>query len=349
MTQEDIRAVDVSDMFSLIRDFPAQVREAAAIGKRFHPPFRARGIANIVMTGLGGSAIGGDLLRSYLAGELDVPFMVNRHYVLPRFVGPKSLVIVSSYSGNTEETIAAHREATRRKARVLCISSGGMTGSLALRAKQPLITIPGGLPPRAALGYSFFPLLVALGRIGLIKSRPRDIAETVSLLEAKSAELAVLDPAKNPALRLAEQLQGRIGIVYASTERFDAVATRWRGQMAENAKSLMFGHVLPDMNHNELVGWKALTSPMREMQVIFLRDHADHPRVQMRFEFTHRTIARMTDHLAEVWSEGTSLLARMFSLVYLGDWTSYYLAILHREDPTPVAVIDQLKAELGKA
>jgi glucose/mannose-6-phosphate isomerase len=142
-------------------------------------------------------------------------------------------------------------------------------------------------------------------------------------------------------------LRGRVGIVYSSTERFDSVATRWRGQMAENGKSLMFGHVLPEMNHNELVGWKTLTEQMREMQVMFLRDKADHPRVKTRMDITKGVIAEYTQHITEVWSDGTSLLARMFSLVYLGDWVSFYLAMLHNVDPTPVKVIDYLKDELS--
>ena len=137
-------------------------------------------------------------------------------------------------------------------------------------------------------------------------------------------------------------------MVYSSTERFDAVNTRWRGQIAENGKALAFGHVLPEMNHNELVGWKALRNQMSEMHVIFLRDRMDHPRVQLRMEITRKLIGEYTGHITEIWSEGRSLLARIFSLVYLGDWVSFYLAILHREDPTPVAVIDYLKQELGK-
>jgi glucose/mannose-6-phosphate isomerase len=272
---------------------------------------------------------------------------VNRHYTLPAFVGPRTLVVLSSYSGNTEETLAAHREALRRRAPTLCITSGGTTARLAARSKAPLITVPGGLPPRAALGYSFFPLLTALSRWGLVRSRPRDVRETIALLESKAEEYGDPGAAANRALQLAEMLRGRLGVVYSSTERFDAVATRWRGQIAENAKSLMFGHVLPEMNHNELVGWKALTEPMSRMQVLFLRDRADHRRVQVRMEITKEIVARYAGGVAEVWSEGKSLLARIFSLVHLGDWVSLYLAVLHREDPMPVEVIDYLKRELA--
>jgi glucose/mannose-6-phosphate isomerase len=347
MTFEEIYAVDRSDMHGLLRNFPNQVREAISIGTSARVRLHTHGVEQIVVCGLGGSAIGGDLLRSYLAGELTVPLLVNRTYTLPKFVGRNTLVIVSSYSGNTEETVAAHREARKRRARILCISSGGTTTKTAHTHRTPLIAIPGGLPPRAALGYSFFPLLIVLNRLGFIRNPMRDIRETLALLETKAQEYGNPDPATNRALQLAAMLEQRVGIIYSSTERFDAVNTRWRGQIAENAKSLAFGHVLPEMNHNELVGWNTLAPQMREMQVFFLRDRQDHPRIGVRTDITREVIGRYTENITEVCSEGRSLLARMFSLVVLGDWVSYYLAILHRHDPTPVEVIDELKGRLA--
>jgi len=347
MTMTEIRAADPRGMYDLIMNFPRQVREAVAIGNAATIGLRATGIDAIVLCGLGGSAIGGDLLRSYLAGDLKVPFIVNRTYTLPAFVGRKTLVIVSSYSGNTEETNTAHREAIRRGARILCITSGGKTATLARARRSPLLTVPGGLPPRAALGYSFFPLLIALARMGFITDRGRAIAETIRLLEQKSALYAQAEIADNLPLMLAGRLKGRLGVVYSSTERFDSVNTRWRGQIAENAKSLAFGHVLPEMNHNEIVGWKVLTEQMRETQVFFLRDKQDHPRIRIRMDITKNLVSEYAPRVTEVWSEGSSLLARIFSLVHLGDWLSFYLAVLHGEDPTPVSVIDTLKKELA--
>ena len=348
MTFEEIYAVDSSNMYRLLKEFPQQVEEAVAIGKSVSLKVKKRGISQIVLTGLGGSAIGGDLLRGYLGNELKVPFVVNRHYTLPNFVGPETLVIGSSYSGNTEETIAAHREAIKRRAKILCITSGGVTERIARSKRQSLIMIPGGYPPRAALGYSFFPLLMALTKLGLVKNKQREIRSAIATLRNGSEEYGSPDISSNRALQLAVGLKNRIGIIYSSVERFDAVATRWRGQISENGKSLMFGHSLPEMNHNELVGWKVPREQMREFQVIFLRDKHDHARVQRRMDLSKQIIGEYTQHIAEVWSEGDSLLARMFSLVYLGDWVSYYLAILHGEDPMPVKVIDYLKEELGK-
>ena len=348
MTFEEIYSIDSSNMHKLLKEFPLQVEEAVSIGKSVSLNIQGKNIRQIVLTGLGGSAIGGDLLRNYLHGELRIPFLVNRQYTLPAFAGRDTLVIVSSYSGNTEETNSAHREALKRRAKVLCISSGGATGKLAQAKRQALIKIPPGLPPRTALGYSFFPLLIALTKLGLVRDKSREIAETIRLLHAKADEYGTPDPAGNRALQIAEQFRGRMGAVYAAGERLDGVATRWRGQMAENGKALMFGHVLPEMNHNEIVGWKNPAEPLRDLFVVFLRDKGDHRRVQRRMDLSKHIIAEHTPHIVEVWSEGVSLLARLFSLVYLGDWISYYLAILHGEDPTPVNVIDYLKEELSK-
>jgi glucose/mannose-6-phosphate isomerase len=348
MTIEQIRAADPSDMYTLIKTFPQQVEEAIAIGTASKIKLSTRGIENIVMCGMGGSAIGGDLLRSYLADEMRVPFTVNRNYTLPKFVGRKSLVIISSYSGNTEETNACHKEAIQRGATILCITSGGLVEKIATQKKQPCIIVPGGPSPRAALGYSFFPLLLALAKLKLIKNKEKEIRETLALLRLKSDEYSDPDLATNQALLLAQQLQGRIGVVYSATERLDAINTRWRGQMAENGKSLMWGHVLPEMNHNELVGWRSLREQVKEMQVIFLRDKDDHKRVQHRLDITKQIVSEYTQHITEVWSEGKSPLARMFSLIHLGDWVSFYLAIVHEVDPMPVAVIDYLKEELSQ-
>lgn len=349
MTLTDIKRLDPTGMYDWIRNFPEQIEDAVRMGTSTPLTLRTSGIQNIIVTGLGGSAIGGNLLRSYLANELDLPFIVNRHYRLPEFVGTKSLVIVSSYSGNTEETIAAHADAVKRKARVLCITTNGETMKMAKKFKHPVIEIPKGLSPRAALGYSFFPLLVAFFRLGLIKNKTKHIAETVKLLRAESSVLSNPESSDNTALQLATTLQGKLPIIYAPTEHFDAVAVRWRGQISENAKQLAFGHVLPEMNHNELVGWKHPVQLLKQLHVVFLRDAGTHKRIAMRETITKQIVLSYAGGVTDVWSKGRSLLARMFSLIHLGDWVSFYLAILNNEDPTPVKVIDYLKEELRKA
>jgi len=273
---------------------------------------------------------------------------VNRYYTLPEFVGKNTLVIVSSYSGNTEETISAHKEAMKRKARILCISTGGETARMAKKFKQPWIQIPPGLSPRAALGYSFFPLLVALVRLGFIKPKDKEIKETIQLIKSKVPTFGDPESPENAPLKLAEQLVGRLPVIYSPAEHLDTVNIRWRGQIAENAKQLSSGHVLPEMNHNELVGWKVLTELMKHFHVIFLKDVGTHKRVAIREEITKQVVSKYAGGVTEVTSEGNGLLARLFSLIYFGDWVSLYLAILNNENPEPVAIIDYLKSELSK-
>jgi glucose/mannose-6-phosphate isomerase len=198
------------------------------------------------------------------------------------------------------------------------------------------------------LGYLFFPLLIVLSRLGIVGSRPAGVRETIDLLKAKARIFGDVEASGNIPLQLAHQLQGKLPVVYSSTEYFEAIGMRWRAQICENAKKLAFSHVAPEMNHNELVGWKIGAELMRQMEVVYLRDKGTHRRIALREEITKGIISRYASHVTEVWSEGKSLLARMFSLVYFGDWVSFYLAILNKEDPTPVAVIQQLKGELAK-
>ena len=349
MALDDFQRIDPSGMYRWLVDFPAQVEEAVRIGTQMPFTLNANEISALVLTGMGGSAIGGDLLRSYLLDELRVPFIINRSYGLPAFVDHTTLVIVSSYSGYTEETLAAYRDALRRKASVLCITTGGETERLARKHGNLLIKVPSGLQPRAALGYSFFPLLVLLIRAGFVKPRPRDIRETISLLGSKSLLYSRPRSLGNLALKLAKGLHGKLPIIYSPADHLDAVNVRWRGQISENAKQLAFGHVLPEMNHNEIVGWKVDRKLMKRIAVIFLQDRGTHPRIRLRTAITQKIVHAYASDVIDVWSEGRSLLARIFSLIYLGDWMSYYLAILNRENPIPVKVIEYLKGELAKA
>jgi glucose/mannose-6-phosphate isomerase len=348
MTSEEIARVDPSGMRSLIFNFPRQVEEAVAIGTASKIKFPISKINNIVVSGLGGSAIGGDLLRSYLADEIGVPITVSRNYLLPEYVDERTLVIVSSYSGNTEETISSHHDAVKRKAKVLCITSGGSVKQFAAKKKQPVIEIPGGLPPRAALGYSFFPTLIVLSKLGFFKSKKKEIEETIVLLKEKAEVYGDGASQNNPSLSIARSLQGKLPVVYSSVDRFDTVNVRWRGQISENAKTLAYGHVFPELNHNEIVGWEVLKDQMKKIHVVMLRDTEDNPRIRLRMDITKDIIRNFADGITEVHSEGKSVLARLFSLLYLGDWMSFYLAMLNGIDPTPVKKIDFLKSELAK-
>lgn len=349
ISTESMKRIDPSDMFRCISDFPAQVEEAVEIGAEARLQALKAPFSSIVMTGMGGSAIGGDLLRSYVSQEIDVPFLVNRSYLLPSFVNKSTLVVVSSYSGHTEETLSAYKAAREKNAKILCLTTGGEVLRLAQRHGHAFIKVVPGLQPRAALGYSFFPLLIALTRIGLLKNQDKSIRETVDLLWKLSRQLGNFRSKTNKAVRIARALYGRLPIIYSATDHLDAVNVRWRGQISENAKQLAYGHVLPEMNHNEIVGWNVDRTLMKKTAVVFLKDEGVLDRVRLREKITCSIVRRHAGKVLEVSSEGTSLLARIFSLVYLGDWMSYYLAILNGKNPTPVKVIDELKSELSKA
>jgi len=349
---EMIRKIDQHKMLDFIHNFSDQVKDAEALGQQLTlDPSLGRGVTKLVFSGLGGSAIGADFIRSYLSYEISVPILVNRHYRLPNFVDDKTLLVVSSYSGNTEETLSAFAEGVKRKAKILVISSGGELAQLARTHQIPLVQIPTSYPPRAALGYLVIVLLIALSKIGFPRAyRAEEVREAVELIRSlRDTQYGVgQGVGQNLAKQFAMSCVNRYVIIYSGSDYFDVVALRWRGQIEENAKSIASHHILPEMNHNELVGWKFPQKLLRECVVFLLRDEADHDRVRKRMDLTRKIVEPLAAGFFEVRSQGKGLLARMLSLVYLGDWVSFYLAVLNRIDPTPVEVIQYLKSELAK-
>ncbi len=343
--------LDRSRMVDLLRNFPEQVREAVEIGETFDPPRWSPGsVEKIVFAGMGGSAIGGDVIRSLASFDFPIPIWVSRHYCLPPFVDSKTLCIFSSYSGNTEETLSAFQEGMKRKLKAVAITSGGELARLAGRFGIPSVKIPSGFPPRVALGYSVFPVLKVLAALKLWKWDPRAIDETLSLLEnlAKKEYGPEVSPVSNPAKRLAQALWERWGVIYAGTELLDSAALRFRNQIEENAKAMSSHHLIPEMNHNEILGWQFPKKLVSKSTAVFLRDREDHARIQLRMRITKDVILKGGGLVHEIHSRGKSRLARLFSVVYEGDWASFYLALLYRIDPTPVAVIESLKKQLAK-
>lgn len=341
-------SIDPQQMRSLLESFPQQVEEA--IGKASHlslsvPPGRSC----IVVAGMGGSAIGGDIVAAALAGSIRKPFIINRDYHLPGFVDSSSLVFACSYSGNTEETLSAYREAKRAGAAIVAVSSGGALADQSTKDGYPWIQIPAGMPPRAALGHSSIALLGALQALEFIPDSTESLKETSDLLSELSDRYGRASAeSENEAKKIARSLKGKVIAIYASAEILGAVAVRWRGQFEENAKNLAFHHTLPEMNHNELVGWEMPAAVLNQIGVVLLRDREDHPQVQRRFELTRDLIQKRAGVVREAWSEGRSRMARIFSTAYLGDFASLYLAYLNEVNPTPVAVIDLLKDELSR-
>jgi len=326
---------------------PGQVTAAMEAGRKLDLAVPPR-VTHIVVSGMGGSAAGGDVVRAAVSAVLRVPLLVCRDYRLPGFLDSSTLVFASSYSGNTEETLSAYEQARAAGAAIICLTSGGRLASLAAEHRQPLLRLPAGLPPRAALGYSTVLLLSALTAMNLVPDMTGPLRETAELLARLAAryrpETAEAD---NPAKRIARALSGRLVAVYASSANLEPAAVRWRGQIEENAKNLAFHHLVPEMNHNELVGWELPPQLLANIAVVFLQDPGDHPQVQRRFGLMAEMLARKAGVLQQVWSEGESLLARIFSVICLGDFVSLYLAFLNSVDPTPVTVIEALKDRLG--
>lgn len=343
----NLKAFDSANMLKLLTDFPIQFQQARQIGEALRFEIDGTKIKNIIFAGMGGSAIGGDLIASCLNDQLRIPAIVNRNYSLPGFVDRNSLVIVSSYSGNTEEALSCYDLAQSKGSVIIAISSGGKLAARAQADGVPLITIPGGAPPRTALGYLSVPILVWLKNSGMVTLSPHVFDETQQLLQQNNRRYWP-DAAENPALNLAQQLRNKFPIIYCTADLLAPVALRWKGQFSENSKVLAFCNVFPELNHNEIVGWDQIPHRLRDFQVVYLRDPEDHVRNQKRMIITRAILERVTDPIIEVQTEGESRLARLMSMVQLGDWVSYYLAILAGVDPTPIEKIQLLKDRLSR-
>jgi glucose/mannose-6-phosphate isomerase len=345
----EVLQVDREGMLQLLLDLPEHVQTGERLGLAADLPLATEARA-VVVSGLGGSAVGGELLRSYLSSQCHVPIVVNRHYVMPAFVGPQTLVCVISYSGNTEETLSAFAEARARDAPLLAITSGGQLAQMAEQAHVPCIRVSGGMPPRTTLGYLFTPMLTVLARLGLIADQNAPIAETIDLVRELAAQYRPgIETFRNLPKELATQLYGKFPVIYGVQDFSDVVAYRWRTQLNENSKVLASHHAFPELRHNEVVGWDSPPSLGQDIWVVLLRDSQELAKIAREIEVTKAFLQERAAGVTEVWAQGSSRLARLFSLLYTGDFTSYYLALLRRVDPSPVQAIDLLKARLASS
>jgi glucose/mannose-6-phosphate isomerase len=346
LTETEIQLFDKSGMFDVLAGFSSQLEEAYGIGTAIVPPEELKSVNRIIITGLGGSAIGGDLLRSYLQYEIKLPVFVNRNYFLPAFAEEDTLVIVSSYSGGTEETLSAYNDAKQKNCRIICISSGGELSQMAAQDGYYVIKISKGYQPRCALAYSFIPLLLLLVKLGFIEEKENEIKQLINHIKEKSLQYTLIDDEKNNAIQLAKHIEGRIPVIYSSTDILDVVNYRWRCQLEENSETLAFGNLLPEMNHNEIVGWKKNQEILRKFVAVYLKDRDDHPRIQKRMDITREIVKPYVEVELVIESEGNTKLVRIFDLIYLGDWISYYLAILYKANPSEIENINYLKNKL---
>jgi glucose/mannose-6-phosphate isomerase len=337
------QACDPSGLLGIAIGLPGQIREGWALGRSAALPKPPKDAAHLVICGMGGSAIGGDLLAGYLAPTCPIPIVIVRGYEVPRFVGPRSLVIAASYSGMTEETLAAAAQAQRAGAAVFAITSGGQLA----RATTHVCLVPGGLAPRAALGYLMLPALAALERWELAGPSAPEVEEAASILEDVAADCGPQVPAiRNPAKQLAETLAGRVPAVYGASPGLEAAARRWKCQFNENSKTLATWNVFPELNHNETVGWGAPAGLASHFAVVLLLDGTEPPQLARRLRLTADLALGPAAGIHEVSARGTGRLARLFSLVSMGDLVSIYLAYLRGVDPMPVEIIDAIKEGL---
>ncbi len=329
-------------MDQLIQEFPAQLSEALAIGKTATIHAHNKPIQHILVCGLGGSGIGGNFVATLTEKERKIPMLVSKGYHLPSYVNENSLVIFSSYSGNTEETMSAFQQAENTGAKIVCVASGGKLLAQAAQKGYDHIAVPANKPsPRACLGYSIVQQLFVLKGLGLISDKCiQEIEGSVDFLTKEMEEI------KNKAQHIANFLEGKIPVIY-STDVIEPVAVRLRQQINENAKMLCWHHVIPEMNHNELVGWREQNE---DLAVLILRNKDDYYRNQVRIDINKEVISKYTSTLIEVYSKGQNLVEQCMYLVHLGDWISWYASELYDDvDAVEVDVINYLKGTLAKA
>jgi glucose/mannose-6-phosphate isomerase len=344
-----IKEGDKSGMGERLLNFHSQCETAVSIARNLEFPFYAEGIENIVISGMGGSAVGGNILTSYLNRSLKIPCVVNRNYLLPGFAAEKTLTIIISYSGNTEETLSSLNDGYKRGSKIIAIASGGAAEEFCSEKGIPLIKIRRGMQPRESLGYLFFPLLILMEKIGFVEGQEKEISETIEMLKilSKSYSPEMIET-ENDAKMLSIAIHGKIPLIYGVQDITDSIALRWKCQFNENSKVPAFCSVFPELNHNEIEGWDMHHEFGYKFFIIILRSEDENDRISRQIEITKSLLSDRVSGLREVWGKGKGRLSEIFSLIYLGDFASYYLAILNGVDPTPVRNIERLKKQLKK-
>lgn len=340
---------DPGNMLKTIRDLPEQVREAWAVAQDAPLPDAYKEIDHIAVGGMGGSAIGGDLLKGLMERRGTVPLEVVRGYELPAYLeGERMLFVASSKSGNTEETRSLLDQALERGMRVVAVTTGGKIAEQARERELPLWTFDYDATPRASIGYSLTLLVGLASRLGVLSGVEDAVDETVEALRGlQSKLLPQVETEDNPAKDLARKLEGKLPFFFGSGF-LTAVARRWKTQMNENAKQWASWDVLPELNHNTVVGFGLPESVVPQLVVVFLRSNLDHPRVKVRWEVTKDLLTKNNVLAYEIYGRGESPLTQLLTLIHFGDFVSYYVTALNGVDPTPVENIDYLKERLAE-
>jgi len=346
---EKITMIDKAHMLDGLARFPEQIKEALTIAEAVQR-FNFLKINNVVVAGMGGSAISGDIMLSLFRDKLDVPLIVNREYDLPKWVNKDTLVICISYSGNTDETLSSFKIASQKKCKILCISTGGKLQDLAEKRGIPFIKIPAGIQPRAATAYLLFPLIIFLKKIGLLKTAiETDIEETIAVTtDFVTLNKKEVPEENNLAKHLAKKIFNTIPQIYGWGV-YTPIAIRWRHQLNENSKIIARSDIVPECNHNDIVGWSGNPDISKQFSCILFRDK-DEETIDMttRLNFMRDLFHNTAGNVIEVSPKGKSQLAKMMYLMCLGDFTSCYLAVLRGINPSPVDIITELKKRLAE-
>ena len=355
---EEVKRVDKSGLLGLCTQTPKYCEDAVELAKKVRIPNEVNISSEIsikygkpqqiIVAGMGGSAIGGEILRDWLRDELPIPIEVCKDYTLPAYANENTLVFAVSYSGNTEETLNAFVDAIRRKCMTITVTSGGHLLSFSEKLRIPHVTIPRGLSPRVAIPYIFFPMPVLLARMGILPNVDDDIQEVIRVLERLGEENSPQTPTeRNPSKKLALELAETLPVVYGFRQ-YGAISRRLKTQLNENSKVLSKHDVFPELSHNEVVGWEAPEAFTKKFSIILIRDRDEPPEIQHRIEATKALALRKAQRVLEIYTKGKRKLAKMFSVSQVGDFASIYLAILRDTDPAPVEIIDKIKMEMSK-
>jgi glucose/mannose-6-phosphate isomerase len=326
-------------MNDYINDFSNHLRDAIQIANNTTLSPYTKEIRNILICGLGGSGIGGTIVSDIISSKVNIPIAATKDYSIPNFVNEHTLVIANSYSGNTEETLYALEKCQARGAEIAVITSGGKLKTIAEENKYNKIIIPGNQPPRAMFGYAFTELFFMLNHYGIIDdSFKSDFDKAITLIDTEKMDI------QKQAMDLAKKMYKQTPVIYVA-KGFEGVAVRFRQQLNENSKMLGWHNVVPEMNHNELLGWR---TNVDDLAVVYFRNKCDYDRNQIRMDINKKVISKFTSNITEIWSKGDSLIENSLYHISVGDWTSWYLSEMNNVDAIEIDVIDFLKGELAK-
>lgn len=343
---EQFQDIDKENMYARIKTLPEQLQTAWDLGHRLTIP-EMRGLQHIIVAGMGGSAIGADLLASYISSFSSIPVTVSREYTLPVWAqGPQTLVIASSHSGNTEETLSAYNQAKQNKCNIMVLSTGGKLAEKAVADNYPAWKFEHKGQPRTAVGFSFGLLLSVLYKLGCIKNQNKAITETINEMQSQQKSLAADIPvSRNHAKQFASRIFGKWVVVIGS-DCLSPVARRWKGQVSENAKAWAQFEILPEADHNTLAGLINPSDVFPKMVAVFLQSPSDHPRNLIRSEQTMKEFELRGISSENYMAIGEDPMTHIWTTLHFGDYLSYYLAMLYEVNPTPVDALEKFKKVL---